>query len=402
MHNFWLIARHEYRKIVNRKGFLISMIGIPLLIVVIIGVSIVVNVANTDNRPVGYVDAAGVIISEQDSKADIKMIAYPDEASAQLALQAQDIQAYYILPAGYPHIKEAELVYWTDAPSTDTREAFTRFIRQNLASTMPPAIQTRLIEGSHLTVRSMDGRREIGDSSFISFILPFFASFLFIFVVMSSAGYLLQVVADEKENRTVEILLTSLSPEQLIGGKAVGLMAVALTQIVVWLSTIIISLLVAGQFLDWARITGVPWDFIGIIILFFIPSFALIAGIMTAIGGSVSELRQGQQIAGILNMLFILPLFFLAVIMTSPNSPLVMFMTFFPTTSFVTIGLRWGMDFVPVWQLILSWLLLVTSAVLSVWASARIFRAGMLRYGQRLDMSMIFAALRRSKNMAER
>jgi ABC-2 type transport system permease protein len=394
MHNFWIIARHEYRKIALRKGFLIGIVGIPLLMFAVMGVSIWVNVSEQDNRPVGYVDQAGIIVSQSDPESRVEMIPYPDETSARAALESQEIQAFYLLPVGYPERGQPEMHYWSDAPTSGVQNAFRSFVRQNLVAGMPQEVQNRLVEGSSVTVQSMDGRREMSDSNPMGFFLPFIASFLFIFVVMTSASYLLQVVTDEKENRTVEILLTSLSPEQLIGGKAVGLMGVALTQMTVWLVAIAIGLLVAARYYDWAAAIVVPWDLLLVIFLFFIPAYALMAGMMTAIGGSITEQRQGQQIAGLLNMLFLLPLFLIMLIITNPGSPIILFMTFFPTTSFMTISLRWGMDIVPIWQLVISWLVLVSTAVMSVWASARIFRAGMLRYGNRLDLSGMLAALR--------
>jgi ABC-2 type transport system permease protein len=201
-------------------------------------------------------------------------------------------------------------------------------------------------------------------------------------------------VADEKENRTMEILITSLSPEQLIGGKASGLMAVSLTQVGIWLLAIVAGLIVGAQFLEPLRMIRIPWAFLLVVFLYFLPAYALIAAMMTAIGAAVTEMRQGQQIAGILNLLFILPVLLSAMVFTNPDSPVLVLFTLFPTTSFVTVMLRWSTSVIPFWQLAASWLLLVVSAVLGLWASARIFRAGMLRYGQSLDLGAALSAVR--------
>lgn len=108
----------------------------------------------------------------------------------------------------------------------------------------------------------------------------------------------------------------------------------------------------------------------------------------------VSDLRQGQQITGILNLFFMLPFFLITVIMTKPNSPLIVALTLFPTTAFVTVVMRWAITTVPLWQLAASWVLLVASAVVSVWLAARIFRIGMLHYGQTLRLKTIVTRLR--------
>jgi ABC-2 type transport system permease protein len=95
-----------------------------------------------------------------------------------------------------------------------------------------------------------------------------------------------------------------------------------------------------------------------------------------------------------LNLLFVLPLFILPVLFSNPGHPLIVAFTLFPTTSFLTISLRWGLGTVPWWQIGLSWALLVATATLSIWAAARVFRAGMLRYGKPLNLKAVVAAVR--------
>jgi ABC-2 type transport system permease protein len=94
-----------------------------------------------------------------------------------------------------------------------------------------------------------------------------------------------------------------------------------------------------------------------------------------------------------LNFLFILPLLLTVVIIQNPAQPLVVFLSLFPTTSFLTISLRWGLGAVPAWQLVVSWLLLVATVVAMIWAAARVFRVGMLRYGQPLSLKAAVRAV---------
>jgi len=93
-------------------------------------------------------------------------------------------------------------------------------------------------------------------------------------------------------------------------------------------------------------------------------------------------------------MLFTLPYFFIIVFFTAPNSTLSVILTLFPTTSFITLTLRWGMTSIPAWEIIASWVLLAASSVLMIWAAARVFRAGMLRYGQRLEFKEMLRVIR--------
>jgi ABC-2 type transport system permease protein len=192
----------------------------------------------------------------------------------------------------------------------------------------------------------------------------------------------------------MEILATSLSPARLMIGKALGLMSVSLTQILVWVATIVVGVLIAGRYWPTLRTFSVPWELLVVLVFFFLPTFTLIAGMMTAIGAAVTERQQGQQISGIINMLFILPVFFVMLILVNANSPFLVVLTFFPTTAFLTILLRWGMATVPLWQMIVSWIILVATAAGSLWLAGKVLRMGMLRYGQRLRLRNILAGLR--------
>lgn len=400
MRKLMLIAKHEYRKIARKRTFLLGTIGMPLFIVVIMAFSIIVTVAGTDQRPLGYVDHAGVLAAgvmpakNQRGEPLVEIRAYSDDAAARSALEAKQIQAYYVLPADYATSHTVEVYYWDKAPADPIQGDFDYFLRANLVTTLPKNVQQRALDGVELTARSVDGRQEISGKSWINMIMPFMIGLFFGMTVMGSGNYLLQAVTDEKENRTVEIMTTTVTPEQLIGGKALGLIAIALTQILILAIVIAITLIVGARFSDVLSQVRVPWPLLLTIALYFVPAYALIAGMMIAVGSAVTEMRQGQQIVGVLNMLFMLPYFFVIVFFNAPDSTLSTILTLFPTTSFMTLTMRWGMTTIPAWQMIVSWLLLVASAVLMVWAAARIFRAGMLRYGQRLTFNGMLQAVR--------
>lgn len=399
MNNFWLIAGHEYRNRVGKRSFLLTTFGIPALMGLIIVVSIFAAISNQSDKPLGYVDQAGVlspgVMPETSRSAEsVPLLSFPDEASARDALEQGEIQAYYVVPRDYMHNRQVQIYYWQDAPQDSVRRDFNRFLRANLAAGQPTQVRPRLIGEPNLTVRTLDGSRQIGSQDIVSVILPFLSAFIFYFSVMTSAGFLLRVVADEKENRTMEILITSMTPEQLIGGKTVGLMGVCLTQLGIWILTIGVGLVVAAQFVQALRSFQVPWSLMFIVLIYFLPAYTLIAAMMTAVGGAVAETRQGQQVAGILNLLFILPMLLSGLVFSNPDSPVLLLFTLFPTTSFITVMLRWTTSVIPFWQLAASWILLVASAGLGMWASARIFRAGMLRYGQSLDLRAVLVALR--------
>lgn len=397
MAKLWLVAKHEYFKRVQKRSFLLATFGLPLLITLSMAIA-GLAIGSSLHKSIGYVDQAGIMAGMLgQSGGDNDFLAYPDEVSARAALEEGTIQAYYILPADYLHSRNLELYYWDEQPGRHVMEDFDQLLRTQLSDDLPESVRYRIMKGWDLKIIAADGSRSFDErTGFVSIMMPFIASMLFFFAVMAASGYLLQAVTDEKENRTVEILATSLTPGQLMSGKAIGLLAVALTQIAAWAISIAVALVIAAQIFEPLQGFQVPWGYFGIILLFFVPSYALAAGIMISIGSIVTDIQQGQQMASVVNMLFLAPMFVSTLMLSNPDSPILVAMTLFPTTALLTISLRWSMAVVPFWQLSLSWLLLAAASAAAIWASGRLFRTGMLRYGQRLNLRNILAAIRQS------
>jgi ABC-2 type transport system permease protein len=394
MSKLWLVARHQYDTMVRKRSFLLVTLGFPLLIAAVMAIAVFFSTGRQDRRPVGYVDQADLLRPAALAEGALEMSAFGSLDDAQSALEAGEVQAVYLLPADYLQSGQVQLYYWDDPPGDAVTGRFRNYLRASLAADLPDGIRARAIQGAELRILSPDGQRQMGQDEWLSVVLPLVAGVLFMVAIMTSAGYLLQAVTTEKENRTMELVITAVSPEQLMTGKALGLMGVSLTQLAAWVVTGGIAVWVTTQGLELTSLGQVPWSTVGVILAFFFPGYALVGGIMAAIGSAVTEQRQGQQIAAILNLVFMAPFFLIALVMAQPNSPLMIVFTLFPPTAFLTVILRWSVTQVPWWQLIASWVLLVAAAGFSLWGAARVLRAGMLRYGQRLSLRGVLAALR--------
>ncbi|NOZ71751.1 MAG: ABC transporter permease, partial [Chloroflexi bacterium] len=383
----WLIiARMEYLKLVRRRAFLLATLGLPLLIIAVITFSIVsVQRGSGEQVPLAYVDEAGILPDKAElispPEGQVRILRFSDQASAAEALAKGSIQAFYLFPPDYLRTRQLQLFYWQKAPSDDVKHQFNQFIREQLASQQPPAVRKRLVEGMNLVILSASGQKQTKVDAMIAFLMPFAIGMGFVFVVIGSAGYLLQAVSVEKENRMVEVLFTSTSPLQLIAGKTLGLLAVSLTQVAIWGSTVLLALLFSIHYFDFLQNAHMPWSALLVILLYFLPTYAIVAAIMVTISSVTSELQQAQQIAGFVNILFLLPFFFVAFLFVDPNSPLLIALTLFPTTAFTTVAMRWGVTVIPFWQLATSWLLVWITALAGVFIASRVLRTAMLRYG---------------------
>lgn len=258
----------------------------------------------------------------------------------------------------------------------------------------PIAIAKRILEGNQLIVQSTDKSREASQERLINIILPFISGILFIIAMSTSSGYLMQAVVEEKENRTMEIMVTSVSPGQLMSGKILADIAVGITQLVVW-SVFIVLILIFGRnyipFLSGFTFSG---GTIAVLIAVMVPAFIMICGLMAAVGATVTEASEGQQIMGLFTIPIWLPYILISVFIQNPNSPLAVALSFFPLTAPMSIAMRIGFTTLPSWQVITSIVILILSAIGAVWLAGRAFRLGMLRYGQRLHWKELFSQQR--------
>lgn len=400
MHKMWRIARSEFLRLAGKRSFILAIIGMPLLIGVVMAASILVAMPKRDDRGVGYVDLSGVMhgapaAAYVTGEGAPPVLPFPDETSARAALDAGDIQAFYVVPEDYLATRGVTVYTLGKSPSNAARSGFHDLLQAHLVVAAPPDSQQILLKGAEVYYRGVNDARETPVEGYvIGIVLPFVIGFFFIMVVMSSGGYLLQAVTTEKENRMVEVMMTSVSPIALIAGKAVGLIGVALAQVGVWLITLAVGFAVARSQLPVLADVTVPWSTLVVCALFFVPTYVLLAGMMITVGSMVTDLEHGQQISGLFNLLFALPFFVFVLLLSNPDHPILLALTFFPTTSMMTIAMRWGLTVVPAWQLALSFAILLGTALASVWVASRVFRLGMLRYGQPLSVAGLLKSLR--------
>ena len=395
MSKFWQIASHEYSRHVFRRRFLMALFSVPLMIILMIVLVIAVIMVNSNPTPIGYIDHSGILANPIPQPAakwperTVPMVAYPDEPSAKTDLLAGKIQAYYIISADYLQTGKAEEVYQSQ-PKGIAVQQFNSFLATNLLATQPPEVVKRIQQGSQITVQSADNSRQANENQIVNLVMPFIAGILFIVGMTTSSGYLMQAVVEEKENRTMEIMVTSVSPNQLMSGKVIADIAIGVTQLVVWAIFVIFGLLIGKNFVPWLSGLQFSGEIIGTILLVMVPAFIMISGLMAAVGATVAEATEGQQIMALFTLPLWIPYILIATFIQNPNSPLAVALSIFPLTAPMTIAMRIGFTTIPTWQLITSVTLLVLSAIGAVWFAGRAFRLGMLRYGQRLRWKEIF------------
>ena len=395
MNKFWLVCRHEYTRHVLRKRFIFAALSIPVFIIVIMLISILATVSSSDRRPVGYVDLSGFLAHPVYPSANnsifsshVNFESFPNESDAEQALQAGTIQGYYVLSADYLNSARARLISEKEIDSSIQSE-FNDFIRTNLLTSQSPQIAARIQEGTQITIKSADGSRQMASQDWFNILIPIVAGVLFIVVIMTSGGYLLQAVVEEKENRTMEIIVTSVSPEQLMGGKIVGDISVGLTQLLIWIAFAGIAFIVGKMYIPEIGRINLSGEFVLLMIFTLLPSFVMIAALMAALGAMATEAREAQQISGLFTLPIVIPYWLMGTLMTNPNGAISVILSFFPLTAPVTLPLRAAFGQIPTWQMVLNVLVLIVCAIGAVWLASRTFRLGMLQYGKKISWRQV-------------
>ncbi len=397
MNKIWLVIKHEYLKHVRKRRFILAILSLPIFIIFMIGIGFISGISQYNSAPVGFIDHSKLLsgATEYNAKPPISFLkpivfkAFSDENDAKIALNQNEIQAYYVLEEDYFQTQKIQVVA-NKKPDSDVNKAFLTFLETSVLKDVPAKISSRIIEGASFEFKSTKENKQTNEDNILDFILPFISGFLFIMAVNISGSYLLQAVVEEKENRTMEIMVTSTSPTQLMTGKIIGNLSVGLTQLIVWILFGILGIAILFQLFPDLQKTHIDLSFLILTIAVFLPAFVMISAMMATLGATMTEEREAQQMAGIFSLPMVIPFWFIQVLMEKPNSPLSIFLSIFPFTAPISLPVRATFANIPLWQILLTILILILLTIASLWLAGKSFRLGMLRYGKKLSLKEIF------------
>jgi ABC-type Na+ efflux pump permease subunit len=246
---------------------------------------------------------------------------------------------------------------------------------------------TRLDPPRAMTV-TLTGERKSNDGA--QFLVPF--AFIMLLWISSFTGgqYLLTTTIEEKSNRIMEVLLSAVSPMQLMVGKILGQMGVGLLILAAYAS-LGVGAMISFNLLDLLSAANLVY-----LVIFFLIAFFLIAAMMAAIGSAVSEVHEAQSLLGPVMIVFIIPMILSPAIIRNPNSPMATVLSIVPPTSPFAMVMRLAAtsEPVPLWQIALSIGLGLLTVCFAAWAAAKIFRIGVLMYGKPPSVGTLIRWLR--------
>ncbi|MCA9874442.1 MAG: ABC transporter permease, partial [Anaerolineales bacterium] len=256
MHKIFLVIKHEIITTLQRRSFWIMTFLFPAIIIFFnLGTQVIANssfnqedvqgiLAGTSATPetIAYVDEAGIINHLPPSMAATTLQRFASEDEARAALDAGDYEYFFLIPADY--VASGNLIVITKdfRPLNTPNENLLSFVlAYNLTDDEQTAVAL-LDPTPNVQQQALAPQTGNDQNNPLTFFVPFATMFIFFFLISMSSGFMLQSVTREKENRTVEILLLSLRPRELMLGKVLGLSVVALLQMVVWMGGSLLAL----------------------------------------------------------------------------------------------------------------------------------------------------------------
>ena len=419
MNNIWTIARREFVTRAFKKKFILITILTPLLLALFIGIAtMIMSYEDTSQVRVALVDPNGLV---PDSLLTYKNLHFTKVGSDWEKYRdsiGETIDGIILFPEFDPEVKEkyhpqylsgdkVNMATRSDLESYANEVVRTRYYK---LSGLDAAEIERLRSPAELDTRSVSsGERSGGE---MAAALGAIAGFLLYMLLTINGSMIMRSVMEEKINRIVEVMINTVRPFDLMMGKILGVGFVGIFQVLIWM--IITPLLTAlaiqlfggspevmaspganvppemaeslsGEI--WSQLSSINWAlFIPMFILYFILGYLMYASLFAAIGSTMGDdLGEGQSLVMVVIMPLIIGMYISFSVIRAPDSPLAFWGSMIPFFSPIVMPTRLAFS-PPLWQIIVSLVVLIGSAVLFAWISGRIYRVGILMYGKKASL----------------
>lgn len=410
------IARFELLSVVKRWSYLIATFGLPLFLAGVSGTVLGVQTYFLSQRAAqssefGLIDHAGVVDRSGFSPRDGQrvwsangsdVVLYDDRDLANQDLASGRLRALYIVQEDYLHSGEVRAIQSEKTPllsmrGTTIEPMLRSLLRKSLLEGRLEAdVQERVLTPAHFVRARLgpDGDQTTDLNEALDLLvrttIPLFLGILLLTALLSASGYLVQTVATDKESKIVEVLLSSVSPEEILAGKLLGLGAAGLVQFAVWSSMVVLVAITASTAL--ASVVAVPWQAISVAPVLFVLGYLFLGSLMLATAALGANAAESQKLTMGWALLAIVPLMVLVVLLEEPHGTAGQVLTWIPFTSPLTVIIRLAVDpsGMAWWEVAGAIAVLLVSTWLSIRIGARLFRVGFLLTGSRPSLAELW------------
>lgn len=417
-----LVIRREYLERVRKKSFIITTLLMPLLMLgLMVMPALIMEFAGSDLRKVSVVDDSGLVIDSLRNTSEVEFV--KSTVPLEVLTKDSEVEAVLYIPADVMQHGKSVSLYTQGASSmnleSEVRSQLDGIIESYRLAQYQISDLDKIMKEVHSDIALQsyridgeDGSRET--STMVSYLLGIVLTLLLYTCLLLYGQMVMTSIIEEKNNRVLEIVVSSVKPAQLMLGKICGIGLVALTQIVIWgvlisaMSAFLLpALLPESVAADVAAVNaggadptmlGTDSDLLGaiallgnvsyiiqlfaLLILFLIGGFLLYSAIFAAIGSAVDNIQDASQLQSVVIIPIILGIMFGMQAANDPNSQLSFWMSIIPFTSPMVMMARIPFG-IPGWEIALSLVVLYVSFLILVWIAAKIYRVGIFMYGKK-------------------
>lgn len=419
--NIGIIIRREFLERVTKKSFIATTLLMPIfMIAVMIAPTLITIFSTPEQVKIAVIDDSGLIAPTLKDDNSITFVQIND--NLEIAKANDSIDGILVIGQNIVNTTSDVTFYSHDASSL--------LIEQNISSQLEKAIENirrenyniegldEIVESLNvdinLTTYRINETEDSTSSSFLSYAIGMAMSLLLYMFLLLYGQLVMTSIIEEKNNRVLEIMVSSIKPGQLMLGKILGIGSVALTQVAIWgiilvsISAFLLPAILPADIM--AEVTafntgslnaataqndietlqaisilsnvGYIVNIIIYLILFLIGGFLFYAALNAAIGSAVDNVQDASQLQSVVMVPIILGLVMSMSVVSDPNSTLATILSMIPFTSPMTMMTRIPFG-IPTWEIITSLVILYTSFIGMVWIASKIYRVGIFMYGKK-------------------
>ena len=417
MNKVLTVIRKEYLERVRSKSFLIgTLLGPALMSMFIVLPVLLADSGGDKERTVGVIDPSGLyydqmatVLADQGRQTVLlekfAVGAGGPEASVTAlkeAILAESIHSGIFIDPDF--LENARVSFYNKSVSSMVmrdevlRPALNRVLREGrfAKAQVPDSLFNYLAartDWSSISVTAEGGEEQQNEG--VSFAMAMVLIMIIYIMVIMYGSHTLTAVIEEKSSRMVEVLLASLPPGQLMLGKVLGIGAAGLTQFAIWAGTFFILSrqgVTVGEFsLDASFLTPV---ILISFVMFFVLGFFLYATMYAGVGAMCNTVQDSQQFHTPLAMGMVVPMLLLSLVLRAPDSTIAVVLSLVPLFSPVLMFMRVCVETPPFWQIGLSWVLMIVSILFAAKGAGKLFRMGILMYGESPTWATLVKVLR--------
>lgn len=408
MNNVKEIAKFEYLKIVKKASFWASTLFFPIFMALIMFISGWSSYQSSKKMEEGLsLEKVYVVDNYEIIPAD-KMVPPLFKAESKEAVREELVNnpniVLVVFPENFLSTLKYEIVYKEEGDlmrAANVPALMTGVIKSSAIESIENEKSKVLLSGEVSSeTYTLDTEGKETKQGFDKFIVPILSMLVFFMAVFISSTYLLQSVSNEKENRMIETMLSIVDKKALMIGKMIGLMAVVLTQLLIWLIFSGLLLFVATRFMHMSlpiNINNIDLSTLPFTILMIILGFVFFGAVMIGVGAVGTGAEDSRNLSTIFIMLSIAPLYVSQPLIMEPDSLITKVFTYFPFSSYMVAVLRNSLGTLPLYESILTIVLGVVYVVIAIFASYKLFELGCLMYNRRPTVKEIVTFLFQGK-----